>query len=174
MQDRWDECVWRGIKPTGCYDIVDNDNLLTRLDPILLYLEEIRAIFFLISGGLNWTGQLALLPNGDESRAESQREAWPEKKASGFEANDDIWLLTTITLGDVKLEGPHKGFVQAGIGEDREDVLEENSRRGEVWELAESAVKSYFKTGEFGGAGGGGGGESSLGGMVGMDGGVGM
>jgi hypothetical protein len=51
------------------------------------------------------------------------------------------------------------------VGENGQDVFEEDARRGEVRELAERTPQSYLKTGEFGGAGGGGGGESSLGGI---------
>lgn len=50
--------------------------------------------------------------------------------------------------------------MEGGVGEDGEDVFEEDARRGEVGELAKSGAKFYLKTGEFGGAGGMGGGLS--------------
>lgn len=52
--------------------------------------------------------------------------------------------------------------MKRSICKDREDIFEENSRRREVWELAEGPTKSYLKTGEFGGAGGMGGGLSGV------------
>lgn len=50
--------------------------------------------------------------------------------------------------------------MQRGIGEDGEDVFEEDTRGREVGELAQGRTQSYLKTGEFGGAGGMGGGLS--------------
>lgn len=50
--------------------------------------------------------------------------------------------------------------MQRGIGEDGEDVFEEDARRREVGKLAQGRAQSYLKTGEFGGAGGMGGGLS--------------
>lgn len=55
--------------------------------------------------------------------------------------------------------------MQRRIGEDGQDILEQNSRRGEIRELAQGGAQSYLKTGEFGGAGGIGGGESDFGGI---------
>jgi hypothetical protein len=65
----------------------------------------------------------------------------------------------------VKFQGANKGLMERRVGEDREDILEQNSRGGEVRELAQGTAQSYLKTGEFGGAGGIGGGESDLGGI---------
>jgi hypothetical protein len=65
----------------------------------------------------------------------------------------------------VKFQGANKGLMERRVGEDREDILEQNSRGGEVRELAQGTAQSYLKTGEFGGAGGIGGGESDLGGL---------
>lgn len=50
--------------------------------------------------------------------------------------------------------------MQRGIGEDGEDVFEEDTRGRKVGELAQGRAQSYLKTGEFGGAGGMGGGLS--------------
>jgi hypothetical protein len=55
---------------------------------------------------------------------------------------------------------------QGGVGEDGQDVLEQDARLREVGELAQGALKLYLKTGEFGGGGGTGGGEPSLGGIA--------
>jgi hypothetical protein len=65
----------------------------------------------------------------------------------------------------VKFQGADEGLVERRIGEDRQDILEQNARRREVRELAQGTTQSYLKTGEFGGAGGIGGGESDLGGI---------
>lgn len=57
--------------------------------------------------------------------------------------------------------------MQMGIGEERQDVFEEDAGRGEVGELTNGLLEAYLKTGEFGGGGGRGGGESFLGGFCG-------
>jgi len=49
--------------------------------------------------------------------------------------------------------------MEGGVGENRQDVLEEDAFRWEVGELAQSLPQARLKTGEFGGAGGGGGGD---------------
>lgn len=62
----------------------------------------------------------------------------------------------------MQLKASNQSFVEGRVCKDREDVFEEDSRRREVWELAEGRTESYFKTGEFGGAGGMGGGLSGV------------
>lgn len=57
--------------------------------------------------------------------------------------------------------------MQMGIGEQRQDVFEEDAFGGEIGELTNGALEGYLKTGEFGGGGGRGGGESVLGGLCG-------
>jgi hypothetical protein len=148
------------IKLTGCDNVIDNDNLLARLDGVGLHLEKVLAVLLLVALGFTRTGQLALLANRDKASAKSQGQAGAEKEASSLQSNDNIGLLVTVCFEDVQFEATEEGFVQGRIGEDRKDILEENARRGEVGELAQSGAKSYFKTGEFGGAGGMGGGVS--------------
>ena len=52
--------------------------------------------------------------------------------------------------------------MESGVGEDGEDIFEEDAGGGEIGILAQRRVQSYLKTGEFGGAGGGGGGVSGV------------
>jgi hypothetical protein len=66
----------------------------------------------------------------------------------------------------VQLKTADKGLMQSRVGENRQDIFEQNSRRREVGELAQSGAQAYFKIGEFGGAGGRGGGLSDLGGGI--------
>lgn len=148
------------IKLTGCDNVINNDNLLARLDGVGLHLEKVLAVLLLVALSLTRTGQLALLANRDKASAKSQGQAGAEKEASSLQSNDNIGLLVTVCFEDVQFEATEEGFVQGRIGEDRKDILEENARRGEVGELAQSGAQSYFKTGEFGGAGGMGGGVS--------------
>lgn len=52
--------------------------------------------------------------------------------------------------------------MEGWVGEEGQDIFEENARFREIGELTKSSAKSYLKTGEFGGAGGMGGGVSGL------------
>jgi hypothetical protein len=74
----------------------------------------------------------------------------------------------------MQLERADESLMQLGVGEDGQDILEENAGGREVRELAQGGAQAYFKTGEFGGAGGMGGGVSGdLGGGIGEGGGLG-
>jgi hypothetical protein len=60
----------------------------------------------------------------------------------------------------MELEAANEGFVGGVIGEDGEDIFEEDAGGREVRKLAQRSAQLYLKTGEFGGAGGSGGGVS--------------
>lgn len=146
---------------TGGDDVVYHEDRLALLDGIGLYLEEVLTVLLLIARGLGGTRQLALFPHGHKARAQTKSEAGSEEKASGLQADDDVWSLAFgVVAGDVEFEGADESFVQVGVAEEGEDVFEEDARRGEVWKLAQGSVESYLKTGEFGGGGGSGGGLS--------------
>lgn len=125
-----------------------------------MHLEKVLAVLLLVALGLTRAGQLALLANRDKASAKPQGQAGAEKEPSSLQSNDNIGLLVTVGFEDVQFKATEESFVQGRIGEDRKDILEENARRREVGELAQSGAESYFKTGEFGGAGGMGGGVS--------------
>lgn len=150
---------------TSRNDVVDNQHLLPRLDRVGLHLEEIRAILLHVLGSLAGTWELTPLTDRHEGRAEPQGQGGAEEEAAGIQANDDIGLLGEGLL-DVQLEGVDERLEQGGVGEDGQDVLEQDARLREVGELAQGALKLYLKTGEFGGGGGTGGGEASLGGIA--------
>lgn len=147
-------------RAASCDNVIDNDNLLARLDGVGLHLEKVLAVLLLVALGLTRAGQLALLANRDKASAKPQGQAGAEKEPSSLQSNDNIGLLVTVGFEDVQFKATEESFVQGRIGEDRKDILEENARRREVGELAQSGAESYFKTGEFGGAGGMGGGVS--------------
>jgi hypothetical protein len=151
-------------RPTSGNDVVDDEDLLARLDSVGLHLEEVCAVLLHVLGRLAGTGQLALLADGHKGSAEAQGQRGAEEEAAGIEANNDVGLLGA--LGNVQLEGAQQRLVQRRIGEDGQDVLEQDAGGGEVGELAQGSLELYFKTGEFGGGGGMGGGESSLGGIA--------
>lgn len=150
---------------TGSNDVVDNQDLLAGLDGIVLHLEEVLAVLLLVANGLTGTGELALLAHGNEAGTETEGQARAHEETTGFETDDHIGLLATVVLENVELKGADEGLVQGVVGEDGHDILEQNSRGGEVRELAQASAQLYLKTGEFGGAGGIGGGESDLGGI---------
>lgn len=150
---------------TSSNNVINDQDLLAGLDGTGLHLEEILTILLLVALGLARTGELALLAHGDEASTQTQRQAGTHQEATGLEADNDIGLLITVVGDDVKFQGADQGLVQRRIGEDRKDILEQDSGRGEIRELAQGRAKSYLKTGEFGGAGGIGGGESDFGGI---------
>jgi hypothetical protein len=164
---------------TSSNNVVHNDDLLTRLDRVLLHLEVVGAVLLLVALGHALAGELALLPDGHEARAEPERQSRAKEEAAALEADDNVDAALLADGGveglcDLQLEGAHQVGEVGVVGEDGHDVLEEDARRGEVRELAQGGAQVYFKTGEFGGTGGIGGGESSLGAMVGSGGGVGL
>ena len=154
---------------TGRDNVVHDNHLLARLDGIGLHLEEILTIFLVVGLGHTRTGQLALLAHRHKAGAQTQGQTGADQEAAGLEADDDVGLLAIVAGEDVQFQGAQEGLVEGGIGEDGQDILEQDARRGEVRELAQRGAQSYFKTGEFGGAGGRGGGVSGDfgGGMIG-------
>lgn len=150
---------------TSSDNVINDEDLLAGLDRIGLHLEEILAILLFVSLSLTRTGELALLAHGDEAGTQAQCQARTHQEATGLETDNDIGLLVTVVGGDVKFQGANQGLMQGGVGEDGQDILEQDSRRGEIRELAQGGAQSYRKTGEFGGAGGIGGGESDFGGI---------
>lgn len=150
---------------TSSNNVINDEDLLAGLDGIGLHLEEILTVLLLVALGLTRTGELALLAHGNETSTQTKRQAGTHQEATGLEADNDIGLLATVVGDDVKFQGADQGLMQRRIGEDRKDILEQDSGRGEIRELAQGGAKSYLKTGEFGGAGGIGGGESDFGGI---------
>ncbi|KKA20587.1 hypothetical protein T310_5400 [Rasamsonia emersonii CBS 393.64] len=110
-------------------------------------------------GGEGGPRQLPLLANGHKAGAQPQSQTGSEEEAPGLETDNDVWGLA-VGLDNVQLKGPDEGLMQGGIREDGQDILEQDSGRGEVRKLAQRSAESYLKTGEFGGAGGIGGGLS--------------
>lgn len=153
---------------TSCNDIIHHNHLLARLDGIGLHLEEVLAILLVVALGLAGARELALLAHGDEAGAKSQGQTRAEEETTGLKTDDNVGLLISMDLKDVKLQAAKESLMQRGVGEDGQDIFEEDSGRREVRELAQSRAQFYFKTGEFGGAGGMGGGLSGdLGGGIG-------
>jgi hypothetical protein len=115
--------------------------------------------------------ELALLPDRDETRAESQRKSRAKEEATALKTNNNVDAALLANGGvesscDLELQSAHKVGEVGVVGEDGHDVLEQDARRREIGELAQGGAEVYFKTGEFGGTGGIGGGESSLGAMA--------
>ena len=150
----------RGVyEHTGCNDVVDYDDLLARLDGIALHLEEVTAVLLLILLGDDRSRQLSLLPDGDKGSPESQGQGRAEEKPTSIETDDDIWFLVcTIGLEQMQLEAPDERLVEGRVCEDGQDILEQDTWRREIRELAQRRAQLHLKTGEFGGAGGRGGG----------------
>lgn len=154
-----DETARGGCGAARRDDVVHNEHLLARLYRVGLHLEEVLAVLLFVACRLGRAGQLALLPHGHEAGVEAQGQGGAEEEASGLEAYDDIRLLVCVC--DVELEGADERLVSLGIGEDGEDVFEEDAGRWEVGELAERCFELGLevcelaqRTGLFGGAAG--------------------
>lgn len=161
------------VQLTSRDDVVDNQHLLPRLHGIGLHLEEVGAILLHVLGRLAGAWQLAPLADRHKGRAQPQGKGGPKEKAAGIEANNNVGLRGEGLL-DVQLERVDQGLKQGGVCEDGQDVLEQDAGGGEVGELAQGGLELYFKIGEFGGGGGTGGGESSLGGIIALERGIGL
>lgn len=164
---------------TSSDDVVDDNDLLTGLDRVVLHLEVIGSVLLLVTLGDALAGEFALLPDGDEAGAESQSESGAEEETAALQTDDDVDVALLAdggveSGGDLQLESADQVGESCVVGEDGHDVLEQDAGGGEVGELAQGGAQAHFKTGEFGGTGGIGGGESSLGAMVGGGGGVGL
>jgi len=144
-------------------NVVDNQDLLARLDSVFLHLEEIRAILLEILGRNTRTGELALFAHSGKADAQPQGQAGAKEKPAGIESDNDIGAAAGEGLLDLKLESVDKGVVGGGVGEEGHDIDKLNARDGKVAERPENLAKLYLCTGELGGGGGGGGGLSSRG-----------
>lgn len=72
----------------------------------------ILAVFFAIRGRLHKARKFPLLPYWYKAGAESKGKAWAEEKASGFEADDDVWsMLRPVDVVNVEFECCDEGFV---------------------------------------------------------------
>jgi hypothetical protein len=137
----------------------------------------IGSVLLLVALGDALAGELALLPDRNETGAEPQRKSRAKEEATALKTNNNVNAALLANSGiessrDLELQRAHKVGEVGVVGEDGHDVLEEDAGRGEIGELAQGGAEVYFKTGEFGGTGGIGGGESSLGAMAGVGGGI--
>lgn len=148
---------------TSGNNVVDNENLLSLTDGVLLHLEKVLAVLLDVLGGDAGARQLALLADGGKGDAEAQGKAGAKEEAAGVEADNDVGLGVGESLGNLELEGVDEGGVCFGVGKERHDVDKVNAGDGEVGELAQVVAEGYLCTGELGGGGGGGGGLSSRG-----------
>jgi hypothetical protein len=146
---------------TGRNDVVHDQCRLPWLHSILLNLKEIFSILLHETRRLSWARKLALLPDWGEACSQSQRERWAKEKTARIECNNNVWLGFEGSE-DLQLQRTDQGFVQLGVGEEREDIYKVDTSDRKVGEVTEGAVQSYLPLGEFGGAGGIGGGEGEL------------
>lgn len=153
-------------KHTGGNDIVDNQDLLTRLNGVFLHLEQVDAILLPVLGRHARARQLALLANGSEADGAAEGQTRPEEEAAGVQADDDVRGRFGVELLDLEVEGRDEGFVDGRVEEEGHDVDEVDALDGEVGEVAQGGLELHLPTGEFGGTGGGGGGVASRGMLV--------
>lgn len=147
-------------KLTSRDNVVDDQDLLARLDGALLHLKVVDAVLLLVGDAHAGAGHLAPLADGHEAGIEAQGQRGAKEEAAGVEADDDVGL--DAALEDLQLEGAEESEVGGGVLEQGEDVDELDALDGEVGEALERAEQLYLCTGEFGGGGGGGGGLPSL------------
>lgn len=156
-------CLLRGERGRGFggqltsrNNVVDDQDLLARLDGTLLHLKVVDAVLLLVGDAHAGAGHLAPLADGHEAGIEAQGQRGAKQEAAGVQADDDVGL--DAALEDLQLERAEEGEVGGGVLEQGEDVDELDALDGEVGEALERAEQLYLCTGEFGGGGGGGGG----------------
>lgn len=118
-------------------------------------------IFLHVLSSLCSTRELPLLPYGHKASPEPQCQTGPEQETSRLETDNNIWFVVlAVGIQHLDLECSDQVQVQLGVGEDGQDVFEEDAGGRKIGILPQCRVQSYLKAGEFGGAGGGGGGVS--------------
>lgn len=120
-------------------DIVDNQDLRAGLDGVGLNLEKVFAVLLLVAGRLAFARQLALLTHRGKAAAEPQSQTGAEQEAASLETDNHIGLFEVV--GYVQLESAKQRLVEGRVGEDRQDVLEQDTRRGKVGELAQRRLE---------------------------------
>ena len=126
----------RIASPLTCSDdIIHNQHFLPPPYPIRLHLEPIFAILLLVPRLDQRPRHLPYLAHGDKPRAQLQRQAGPKQEASRFQAHHDVGLALDA-VEDVELERGEQVAVRLDVGEDGQDVFEEDALGGEVGELA--------------------------------------
>lgn len=133
---------------TSGNDVINNNNLLARLDRIGLHLKGVLAVFLLVNGADGLTGDLTLLADGDESGTKLQSKGGAKEEASGIKTNDDV----DLALANAELKTIDQQLEGLGVLEDGEDILKQNSLGREIGVLAELATENgldFLKVGHY-------------------------
>ncbi len=111
-----------------CQQVVDYEYTLTRLQPIDVNFESVFPVLQLVGVGTPFVGEFSRFSDRHESDPELQGEGRGKNKAPRFGGDDDIDRFLTI-ISDQLFNGGLKRLVR---GKKRSDVLEQDSRFGEI------------------------------------------
>lgn len=93
-----DKVAGAGSGATGCNEIIDDDDLLTRLDTVALQLEEVLAVLLLKGFGLDFAGKLALFADWHEAGAKVVCKSGTKEESARLKGNYDVRLLRVFLL----------------------------------------------------------------------------
>jgi hypothetical protein len=128
------------VVPTGSNNVIDNEDLLSRLYGALLHLEVVGAVLLGVLGGDAGAGQLALLADRHEAGVQSECQAGPEEEAASIQTDDDIGLDGVIGAAKVEklqLERAEESCVDDWVEEPWHDIQEVDAGDREVGEAAQ-------------------------------------
>ena len=117
----------------GGEDIIDDEDVLARLDGIGVHFEAVGAIFEVVIDAADDVGQLFGFANRDESGAESMGHGRSKEIAAGFDADHDVDGFPAIVL----LQGVDRLSESVLVFEQGGDVVELDSWLGKVGDLAD-------------------------------------
>lgn len=91
---------------TGRNDVVDDQDTLTRLDGITLYLEKVLSVFLFEGCSFGGSRQFPLLSDRNKAGTELQCQTGTEQEASCLKADNDVGCLALAkAIGDLQFEG---------------------------------------------------------------------
>src|SRR4051812_4355619 len=126
-----DEVDLRLRRPARGEKIVVDEDARAARDRVRVQLESVEAVLESVLGAHRPPGQLSRLARSHEPALEPVGERGAEDEAAGLGAQDEVGLPRLGKLGEL-----FDRFLQRlPVGEQRHDVLEDDSPLGEVWDV---------------------------------------
>lgn len=113
---------------SGCQHVIHHQDTITGSERIHVQLEVILSVLQRVLSSDRRPGELAELPDGNEPATELERQWRGEDEAAGLDPDDPVDAAIAEELHEVIDHAPERTRLQ----EERRDVAEDDSRRGEV------------------------------------------
>lgn len=121
-------------------NVIHHQHVLSLLYSICLNLEVIRSILLFKAGLLSWTRKLSALSDGCKASSQFQGETGTKEKASGVQANNDIWLDAVERGENLEFESTNERLMERVCCEEGKNVNEIDAGDGEIGELAKGGL----------------------------------